>query len=172
MDVEFLHGCDAERFRDYYRMVLGEPGATELSIIDEDPQRLIVWLAGNAIVGHAIWHPSNTRAHPGGEPREPEDRSILEQGLGVFGDFVELHEVGLREDRRGRGYGSDFFEYFESMVKRLGYRHIVYYADHPAALAICRARGYRECYGVELDGVGGKGGRFHVLAKDLHAHPR
>jgi GNAT superfamily N-acetyltransferase len=57
---------------------------------------------------------------------------------------VELHEVWLRKDSRGRSFGSAFFDYFESMVREMGYRHIVYYADHPAALAICRARGYRE----------------------------
>ena len=163
----FLHGCDAERFKDYYRGVLGELGATESSIIDDDPQRLIVWLVADDIVGHAIWHPSNTMTHPSGEPREPEDRRILKHDLGVSDDFVELHEVWLREDSRGRGYGSEFFEYFESMVKRLRYRYIVYYADHPTALAICRARGYRESYGVELDGVNRERGLFYVLAKDL-----
>ena len=167
MEPRFVQGCSLERFKDYYREIVGEVGETELRIIGEDPRRLIVWLLDNEIVGHAIWHPSNTVAHPNGEPRECDDRRILEEDLGVAGDFVELHEVWLREDSRGRGFGSTFFDYFESMVKEIGYRHIVYYADHPAALAICRARGYREGWGVELDGISGEGGRFYVLAKEL-----
>lgn len=167
MALRFIHGYPLDRFREYYRDIAGELGETEHRLVSEDPDRLIVWLDGDEIVGHAIWHSSDTAAHPGGEPREDEDRRILEDDLGVRGVFVELHEVWLRETSRGRGHGSAFFAYFESMAKGRGFKRIVYYADHPAALAICRARGYREAWGVELDGMRGQGGRFSVLAKEL-----
>ena len=167
MAPRFIHGCELNRFKEYYRGIVGELGETEHRLVSEDPDQLIVWLEGDEIVGHAIWHTSNTAAHPGGEPREDEDRRILEEALRVKGVFVELHEVWLRETSRGRGNGSAFFAYFESMARSGGFRQIVYYADHPAALAICRARGYREAWGVELDGIRGQGGRFYVLAKEL-----
>ena len=167
MAPRFIHGYDITRFREYYRGVAGELGETELRLVTEDPDRLIVWLEGEEIVGHAIWHPSDTSAHPGGDPREEEDRRILEDRLGVRGGFAELHEVWLMETSRGRGHGSAFFDYFEAMAESRGFTRIVYYADHPAARAICRARGYREAWGVELDGIRGQGGRFYVLAKEL-----
>jgi hypothetical protein len=40
-------------------------------------------------------------------------------------------------------------------MKDKGYESIIYYAYHPAAIAICRQRGYREAYGIEE--VGPKG---------------
>jgi len=68
---------------------------------------------------------------------------------------------------RGRGFGSAFFQYFEDMVREKGYDSIVYYADHPAAMSICLKRGYRQAYGVELDGITGERSRYYVLAKRL-----
>lgn len=167
MALRFIHGYALDQFKEYYRDIVGELGETEHRLVTEDPDQLIVWLGGDEIVGHAIWHTSNTVTHPGGEPREADDRRILEKDLGVKGVFVELHEVWLMETNRGMGHGSAFFAYFESMVKSRGFRQIVYYADHPAALAICRARGYKEAWGVELDGIRGHGGRFYILAKEL-----
>jgi len=55
------------------------------------------------------------------------------------------------KEYRGNGYGKRFFEFFEEFIKRKGYDSFVYYADHPAALAICRKRGYLEDY---LESVG------------------
>ncbi len=31
-------------------------------------------------------------------------------------------------------------------MKKRGYSSFVYYADHPAAIAICRKRGYKEAF--------------------------
>ncbi len=165
--VSFSHGGDIDELRAHLESMGLSLGATEERLIREDPSRLILWREEGVLVGHAIWHNSNTMQHPDGSPREPEDRQILEEKLGIKGDFIELHEIWLRDTNRGRGYGTMFFEYFEEMVKSLGYHAIVYYADHPAALSICLRRGYEQAYGVELDGITGERSRYYVLAKKL-----
>ena len=63
---------------------------------------------------------------------------------GKKGNIVELHEIWLRKKYRGKGYGSRFFEFFEGFIGKKGCDSIVYYADHPAAIAICRKREYKE----------------------------
>jgi GNAT superfamily N-acetyltransferase len=166
LDVEFGEGS-VDELREYMARIGLSLGETELRLVTEKPERLILWREDGSVVGHTIWHESSTKTHPDGEPREEEDRRILEEGLGVEGGFVELHEIWLGEESRGKGYGHGFFDHFESMVRAMGYSYIVYYADHPAALAICRRRGYREAYGVELDGIDGEGGVFYALAKEL-----
>jgi GNAT superfamily N-acetyltransferase len=165
--VEFSHGGDIEELRTHLESLGLTLGETEERLIREKPERLILWRENGKLVGHVIWHASNTRTHPDGNPREPEDRRILEDELGVEGDFVELHEVWLADTYRGRGYGTAFFRYFEEMVKWKGYDSIVYYADHPAAMSICLKRDYRQAYGVELDGITGERARYYVLAKTL-----
>ena len=165
--VVFSHGGDVEKLRDYIASIGLKLGETEERLIREDPERLILWLDNDLIVGHAIWHSSNTKQHPDGEPREFDDRNILEKELKIVGDFVELHEIWLSDSYRGLGYGSKFFDYFESIVKDMGYKAIVYYADHPAALKICTQRGYRQAFGVELDGIRGVKTKYYVFAKKL-----
>jgi len=113
---------------------------------------LILWKQGNEIVGHAIWHESNTEEHRKGDPRDQNDKAILKKLLGAKSNFVELHEVWLREEQRGKGHGKQFFEFFEKYMKTEGYNSIIFYAFHPAAIAICRQRGYKEAYGIELAG--------------------
>lgn len=167
MPAEFSHGGEIKELRAYLEGLGLKLGPTEEKLIRENPERLIMWRDGDALVGHTIWHASNTKVHPDGEPREEDDRRILEKELNIVGDFIELHEIWLSDDYRGRGYGSLFFDYFEEMVKRKCFRAIVYYADHPAAMNICRKRGYREAYGVELDGITGESGLYYVLAKEL-----
>jgi GNAT superfamily N-acetyltransferase len=165
MPVSFSHGGDIEELRSYLNRIGLTLGSTEEKLIQEKKERLIIWKDEDEIIGHSIWHISNSKKHPDGEPREENDRNLLEKKLKVIGDFIELHEIWLSNDHRGRGYGTRFFEYFENMIKRKGYNIIVYYANHPAALAICRNRGYKEAFGVELDGMNGKTNRFYVLAK-------
>ena len=167
MTVEFTHGGDIEELRAHLEGLGLTLGATEERLVKEKPERLIMWRDNETLVGHTIWHASNTKVHPDGDAREEDDRHILENELDVVGDFIELHEIWLSDDYRGRGYGSAFFDYFEAMVKRKGFNAIVYYADHPAAMHICRKRGYREAHGVELDGITGEGGIYYVLAKEL-----
>jgi len=68
---------------------------------------------------------------------------VLERLLGEKSDFVELHTVWLEEKHRGKGYGKKF-EFFENFAKKRGFDSIVYYTGSPAAIGICRKRGYKE----------------------------
>jgi GNAT superfamily N-acetyltransferase len=165
MEISAGHPLD-DRFLSYYRNARGELGTAEREIVEEDPERLILWEDADEILGHAIWHPSDTENHPDGSRREEDDRETLHALLGGPASFVELHEIWLLEEHRGKGYGEALFDFFEDMMKERGFRHIVYYADHPAALSICRNRGYREAHGVELDGR-----PFYVLTLDLEKAP-
>jgi len=160
--MRFVVGCDLEEFKRYYRaleglhdyfkslglsdVVEGELGSVEEYWVTKDPSHLIVWRENGEVVGHAIWHETSTEEHRKGDPRDDEDREMLERLLGGKRGFVELHEVWLMEEYRGKGYGKKFFEFFEGFIKDRGYDSIVYYADHPVAVAICRERGYREDY--------------------------
>jgi GNAT superfamily N-acetyltransferase len=152
--LRFVVGCDLEEFKEYYKINgfageqgTGELGITEEKIVTQDPSHLIVWRENNEIIGDAIWHETSTDEHREGDPRDREDKEILRKLCGGRkGNIVELHEVWLRKKYRGKGYGRRFFEFFEEFIGEKGYDSIVYYADHPAALAICRKRGYKEDY--------------------------
>jgi GNAT superfamily N-acetyltransferase len=151
--LRFVVGCDLEEFKDYYKrngfageQGTGKLGFTEEKIITQDPSHLIVWRKNNKIIGDAIWHETNTEEHRKEVPRDKEDREILRKLLGGKKNFVELHEVWLMKEYRGRGYGKKFFDFFEEFVRNRGIDSIVYYAFHPAAIAICRKRGYKEDY--------------------------
>jgi len=50
------------------------------------------------------------------------------------------------KEYRGKGYGKKFFAFFEEFMRKKDYDSIIYYAFHPAALTICRQRGYKEDY--------------------------
>lgn len=167
MTVVFSHGGNIEELREHLAGLGLTLGETEERLIKEKPERLIMWRDLGELVGHTIWHASNTKVHPDGEEREAEDRKTLEEELKVVGDFIELHEIWLSDDHRGKGYGTAFFEYFENMVKKKGFNAIVYYADHPAATYLCRKRGYREAYGLEIDGITGEGITVYTFAKEL-----
>ena len=151
--MKFVIGCDLEEFKEYYKrngfageQGTGELGITEEKIITQDPSHLIVWRENNKIIGDAIWHDTNTEEHRRGDPRDKEDKGILRRLLGGKKDFVELHEIWLMKEYRKRGYGKRFFDFFEEFMRNKGYDSIVYYVDHPAALAICRKRGFKEDY--------------------------
>ena len=146
--MKFVVGCDLEEFKRYYRRNGYDDGDLEHLIkqVIKDPSQLIVWRKNDKIVGHAVWHESNTRVHRKGDPRDKEDTEALEKLLQGKLDFVELHEIWLMREYRGKGYGKRFFEFFEEYMKSEGYDSIVYYADHPVAIAICRQRGGKEDY--------------------------
>jgi GNAT superfamily N-acetyltransferase len=167
--MELVVGYDLEEFKRYYRK-LAEDGewrgtfgwSEELGeswerVLAENPSLLIVMKEDDEIIGHIIWHESNTEEHRKGEPRSKEDKEILRRLLGGKKDLVELHEIWLRQAYRGKGYGKEFFEFFEDFIKSRGCDAIVYYADHPAAIAICRKRGYKEGFLRE------EGRRWHVF---------
>jgi len=159
--MKFEVGCDLEEFKRYYKTLddlhnyfrtlgladvkFGGLGAVEEEIIKRDQSHLIVWRENDEIIGDAIWHETSTDEHRKGDPRDNEDRIILRRLLGGRKDnIVELHEVWLKTKHRGKGYGKKFFEFFEEFIRKKGYDSIVYYTDHPAAIAICRKRGYKE----------------------------
>jgi GNAT superfamily N-acetyltransferase len=83
--------------------------------------------------------------------------------LGKGKDFIELHELWLATEHRGKGYGKQFFDFFENCMKRKGYDSIAYYAFDPAAVAICRKRGYKEAYGLKEAGPYGKIENMYVF---------
>ncbi len=150
--MKFVVGCDLEEFKEYYRtsgwrgeLGTGELGITEEKIVTQDPSHLIVWRENNKIIGHAIWHETNTEEHRKGDSRDKEDREILRRLLGGKKDnIVELHELWLTKKYRGKSYGKRFFEFFEDFIRNRGYDSIVHYTDYPAAIAVCRKRGYTE----------------------------
>lgn len=156
--MKFAVGCDLGEFKKYYKELAMDMewqdtygceedlGIIWERILTKDPSQLIVWGENNKIIGHAIWHESNTEEHRKGVPRDKEDSEILERLLGGKKDFIELHEIWLKKKHRGKGYGKKFFDFFEEFIRNRGYDSIVYYADHPAAIAICRQRGYKEKY--------------------------
>ena len=150
-------GCDLEEFKRYYKKLAldkewqGTFGFTEEldtsweRVLVKNPSLLVVWRENNEIIGHAIWHETSTDEHRKGDPRDKEDRVILRRLLGGRKDnIVELHEIWLRKKYRGKGYGKRFFEFFEGFIRKKGYDSIVYYTDNPAAIAICRKRGWKE----------------------------
>lgn len=132
-----------------------------VDVVNGNFPQLIVWREKGKIVGHAVWHESSTEKHrKGGYPRDKEDKEALRKLLGKKKDFVELHEWWLIGKYRKRGYGNDFLDFFEAFMKSKGYVDLVFYADHPAALATFRKHGHKE--GRYL-----KGSKEHVFYHSL-----
>ena len=161
--MEFIVSYDLEKYKRYYRTLddlhdyykklgptdvkYGELGVTEEGIIKRNPSHLIVWRKNGIIIGHTVWHETSTDEHRKGDSRDKEDIEILRSLLGGKKDnIVELHEIWLRKKWRGKGYGKKFFDFFEQFIRKKGYDSIVYYTDHPAAIAVCRKRGYTESF--------------------------
>ncbi|MHA1960063.1 MAG: GNAT family N-acetyltransferase [Candidatus Thorarchaeota archaeon] len=141
-----------DEFKEYYA-INGpwEYGPTEEKHIRANPNHLITWRKSGKIIGHAIWHESNSREHTQGDKRTKQDYTIIERLMEEGTEFIELHELWLGVDHRGSGYGSVFFDFFENYVKDLGHKAILHHTDNPSAIALCRKRGYLEAYGV-VDG--------------------
>ena len=136
-----------------------ELGSTEENVIVSDPSHCILWMQDKKILGHVLWHDCSTSEHRKGDPRDKMDSEILEAIFGRKEHLIELHEVWLKKPFRGRGYGKEFFEFFEDFIFKKGFHDIVYYADHPAALTICRKRGYKEAFYKEY--------RWYVFGKSI-----
>ena len=169
--VKFVVGCDFDEFKRYLRRIglYTEEGELEKleTLLMNKLLNLIVWRENGEIIGHAIWHETNTEEHRKGDPRDKEDKEILEKLLGEKKDFVELHEVWLMEEHRGKGYGKQFFEFFDDFMRNNSYDRIIYYAYHPAAIAICRQRGYNEAHGIEETGPKGEVEKCYVFYLSL-----
>jgi GNAT superfamily N-acetyltransferase len=170
-DLKFDVGGNLEDFESYYptaglpwvtRASFGRVGDVERSYIMSNPEHLILFKEDQEIIGHMIWHESNTEEHSGGRVRAEDDRTVLRELLGQGEEFAELHELWLVRSRRGRGYGRMFFDFFEKFARQRSFRHVVHYAFDPAALAICHDRGYRDRFGVMSGGE-----KSHVLCLDL-----
>ncbi len=156
--MKIVVGCDLEEFKRYYkklaedgewRSTFGfseELGTSWEKVLLENPSLLIVMREKGEIAGHLIWHESSTDEHRKGDPRDEEDRGVLTKLAGKKEDLVELHEVWLRQKYRRKGHGKQLFDFFEDFLKKRGYGSFAYYADHPAAIAICRKRAYKEAY--------------------------
>jgi GNAT superfamily N-acetyltransferase len=143
--MRFAVGCDMAEFKEYWNRS-GYNGSLDhlINEVIKEPSQLIVWRENGKIVRHAVWHETSTDEHRRGVPRANENTQTFEKLLGEKKNFVELHELWLTKEYMGRGYGTEFFEFFEDLMKDKGFDDIVFYADHPAALAICRKRGYKE----------------------------
>jgi GNAT superfamily N-acetyltransferase len=160
--MKFVIGYDFDEFEKYYKtlndlhdyfrtigltdVTFGQIGDIEKLLIKTDPSHLIVWKQNNEIIGHAIWHESSTDEHRKGAPRDKEDKQTLTHLIGTKKTFIELHEIWLKTKHRRKGYGKKFFQFFENFTTKQGYNSIIYYTDNPAAIAICRKRGYKEAY--------------------------
>jgi GNAT superfamily N-acetyltransferase len=152
--LRFEVGCDLEEFKRHHRELAEdtewrgtfgfteELGASWERVLVENPSLLIVMRENSELVSHLIWHESSTDEHGKDDPRDEEDKQILNKLAEGEKDLVELHEVWLRHKYRRRDYGKQLFEFFEDFPRKRGYNSFVYYADHPAAIAICRKRGY------------------------------
>ena len=138
-------GYDIDKFKEFYKDVRdNELEEFEIEFLREDPTQLIVWGENQQIFGWIIWHASNVKDHGDGTTRDEEDTEILTKIIGENEEFIELHELWLRKEYRGKGYGKQIFDFFENFVSEKGYKHVVYYAFDPAAIHICRKRGYKE----------------------------
>jgi len=154
--MRFVEGCKFEEFSAYLAKLGLYSGKGELERLkghlDKKHFNLIVFRENDEIIGHAIWHETNTEEHRKGDARDKEDKEILQRFFGGKKDFIELHELWLTKEHRGKGYGKRFFDFFEDYMRNKGYDSIIYYAFDPAAVAICRQRGYKEAYGVKEAG--------------------
>ncbi len=167
--MEFIVGHDLEEFETYYKTLSSlndyyinhgwrEPGPMELgederNHIERDPSHLIIWMKDDQIMGHTIWHETSTEEMIPGSQRTDSDRNTLHKLLGGSNEnLVELHEIWLRPEHRGKRYGQRFFEFFERFAHDRGFEGIVYYATDTAAMSICRRRGYKEAH-MENEGL-------------------
>ena len=161
--MKFEVGCDLEEFKQYHLKALGYEGEDEINWIHQNPSHLIVCRENNEIIGHIVWHPSNSKEHSVGVPRDVEDTHMIEELLGGEGDFIELHELWLTEAFRGKGYGHKFFDFFEKYLREQGQKHVIFYAYNDAAVALCQKRGYKGLFGLEETGVEGNIEQMYVF---------
>jgi len=141
------------------RFELGGLEPFEEEFLRDDPTQLIVWGDNQEVYGWIIWHPSRVKDHGDSTPRDDTDMKILTNLIGENEEFIELHELWLREEYRGKGYGAKIFDFFENFVLERGFKHFVYYAFNPAATHLCRKRGYREEFNEQL--------QWHTFSKTV-----
>jgi GNAT superfamily N-acetyltransferase len=163
MTPDFLIGYEYDEFQRYYRtldtlhnyykslelddVIFGEIGPTLDTIIKQNQSHLIIWRVDEEIIGHAVWHETSTDEHRAGDSRDEIDCDIVRELFGgIKNNIVELHELWLRPVNRGKGYGQEFFEFFEQYIREQGFLGILYYTENPSAIHICRKRDYKEAF--------------------------
>ncbi|MBY8990817.1 MAG: GNAT family N-acetyltransferase [Candidatus Lokiarchaeota archaeon] len=155
--MEFIVSYDLNEFERYYKTSWESIPNREQASLDEferdiildNPSHLIVWKKRNRIIGNAIWHETYTDKHSEQDPRDDDDRKILEELIGKSRECVELHELWLKVEYRRKGYGKKFFSFFEKYLADFGFKYLIHYTDNENAMNICRKRGYKEGYGVK-----------------------
>ncbi|MFX1479469.1 MAG: GNAT family N-acetyltransferase [Promethearchaeota archaeon] len=151
VDYDFQEfGYTLDEFRKEFTITSNTSDNAEEELINDDPSHLIAFMENQEILGWAIWHESSTTKHRGGEPRDNEDTKILTKLANREKDVIELHELWLKKKYRGEGYGNQFFEFFEKFICEKGNNTLVYYTDDPAAITLCRKRGYKEEFNKEV----------------------
>ena len=84
--MRFDEGCDFQEFSGYLVKLGLYTGKRELdglrSRLESGRFNLIVFRENDEIIGHAIWHETNTEEHRKGDPREKDDKEILHGFLG------------------------------------------------------------------------------------------
>ena len=169
--MRFVEGCNFKEFSTYLAKIGWYTAKGELEKLkghlDSKHFNLIVFRENDEIIGHAIWHETNTEEHRKGDARDKEDKEILHRFFGGKKDFIELHELWLTKEHRGKGYGKRFFDFFEDYMRKKGHDSIIYYAFDPAAIGICRQREYKEAYGVKEAGPYGKIETMYVFYLQL-----
>jgi len=169
--MRFVEGCSFEELSTYLAKIGQYTAKGELeklkTHLDSKHFNLIVFRENDEIIGHAIWHETNTEEHRKGDARDKEDKEILHKFFGGKKDFIELHELWLTKEHRGKGYGKRFFDFFEDYIRKKGHDSIIYYAFDPTAIGICRQRGYKEAYGVKEAGPYGEIETMYVFYLQL-----
>lgn len=104
--MRFVEGCDFREFSRYLARIGQYTAKEELdrlrSNLESGRFNLIVFRENAEIIGHAIWHETNTEEHRKGDPRSKEDKEILQWFMGKEKDFIELHELWLTDEHRGK----------------------------------------------------------------------
>jgi hypothetical protein len=63
-------------------------------VLVENPSLLIVMKQNSEIAGHLIWHESSTDEHRKGDPRDEEDKQILNRLAGGKEDLLSFMKSG------------------------------------------------------------------------------
>ncbi|MFX0077124.1 MAG: GNAT family N-acetyltransferase [Candidatus Hermodarchaeota archaeon] len=167
MIIEFVVGYDYKKngysmdeFREEFISEYGYSDEIDEETVNDNPSHLIAMIEDDQVIGWAIWHECSTSEHRVGFPRDEEDMKILERLSNGPCEAIELHELWLKKAYRGKGYGKQFFDFFEDFVLTNGDNRIFYYSDNASAISLCRKRGYKESYG--------EGFRWHTFFKEIH----
>ena len=76
--MKFMVGCDLSTFKKYYATCgRGDLDDIEEKILLDDLSHCILWMRGQEILGHTLWHECSTSEHRRGDPRRPYRPSLV-----------------------------------------------------------------------------------------------